>query len=442
MPETVANRKPLRLHEKLMAAARALGIREGMIISAAMVFAGSLDYLVHIVVGRRLAPIEYGIFVSVTALVQVLIFLSSTIRSVVGFYTTEAVHQPESGQSVAALVCQAWRWAWRWGLISTAILLICIPLLTRQLRLPDFAPMWAASLMVLLLFLRQVTHGVLQGTQQFGGLGLVQVVQAALRLIFAVTFIWVGTRAVGALAAQTLSCALAVAVAVWWLRDYFRNTSSAWTPSISRAYPLHTFLGLTAFGILTNLDPLFVKHFYSPSIAGNYGPVATLAKISLFLPWSLGFVILPKVKSRLARGEETRPILLMGIVASLVPGFCLSAAYLMFPGALVKAVFGSAYTNPGIVLGLANIATTLYAGLYIWLNYALSLDHPSFIYGLVTVVVAQCIAMYAFGRQSLVNLMVMMIVAAALGHLVGFLTTWSPARSTATRRPELVPSEQ
>src|SRR5262249_35767913 len=57
MPETAATARLLRLHAKLMAGARALGIHEGMIIAAAMVFAGSLDYLVHIVVGRRLAPI-------------------------------------------------------------------------------------------------------------------------------------------------------------------------------------------------------------------------------------------------------------------------------------------------------------------------------------------------------------------------------------------------
>jgi len=431
--------KKLGLH--CLAAARSLGIRDGAIIAAAMAFAGSLDYLVHIVVGRALAPAEYGIFVSVTSLVQILIFLSATIRSVVSFYTAELVngHSPDAG--VSALAGQAWRWAWRWGLVGTAFLMIVSPWLTKQLNLPTSSPMWATCGMVLLLSLRQVTHGLLQGTHQFSGLGFVQIVQAFLRLLFAAMLVWVGTHAVGALAAQTLSCAVAVAVAAWWLRPYLRTGAQNGAVITGHSYPLHTFIGIAAFGVLTNLDALFVKHFYSPTVAGDYGPVSTLARISIFLPWSIGLLILPKVRMRLACGQETRPILKMGILAALLPGLILTGAYLLFPGAIVRVVFGSQYANPGIVLALANLATTLFAGLYIWLNYALALNQPSFVYGLSALVVLQTVGMYGFGRQNLVALMLTMIAVAGGGHLLGFVTAW-PRRQTIPSGSNLVPSEQ
>jgi hypothetical protein len=300
--------------------------------------------------------------------------------------------------------------------------------------------LWASSLMVLMLFLRQVTHGVLQGIQAFTGLGVSLVLQALLRVVLAVLFIWVGTRAVGALAAQSLSCAASVGVAVWWLRHYFRNAPGSPRHRISLVYPAHTFLGLAAFGALTNLDALFVKHYFSPIVAGNYGPVTALAKISLFLPWALGFIILPKVKQRQAAGQGTRSVLLLGMAAALVPGLLLTGLYFLFSGTLVNVIFGGAYANPGVVLPLANLAATLYAGVYIWLNYALSLDRPAFVYGAMLVVVCQAVGMFLFGRQNLVHLTLAMIFAALIGHVVGFMTTWSAVPALCAQRADAVAS--
>src|SRR5215813_13427706 len=254
------------LKTRFFTLARSFGIKDSVVVAAAMVVAGSLDYLVHIVVGRRLAPVEYGIFVAVTSLVQLLIFLSTTIRSVVGFYTAELASRPECSANLSALVRQMWTWARKWGLIGTGALAVVTPFLAQQLRLPNSLPLWVTIFMVLILCLRQVTHGVLQGTHRFTALGIVLVLQAFLRVLFAVTFIWVGTRAVGALAAQTLSCAVAVAVAVWWLRSYFKGVKEISAHPISVVYPLNTFIGLATFGMLTNLDPLFVKHYFSPII--------------------------------------------------------------------------------------------------------------------------------------------------------------------------------
>lgn len=431
-----------RLRSRVLAAVRSFGVRDSAIIAVAMTLAGSLDYLVHIVVGRRLPPVEYGIFVSVTALVQLFMLLSTTIRSVVGFYTADLAARADSFERVAGLVRQTWAWAWKWGLIGTVALIFVSPFLAHQLRLPGSMALWAASLMVLMLFLRQVTHGVLQGTQAFTGLALVLVLQALLRVVFAVMFIWVGTKAVGALAAQSLSCAIAVAVAVWWLRPYFRKASTASPHPISLVYPLHTFLGLAAFGVLTNLDALFVKHYFSPRAAGDYGPVSTLAKISLFIPWALGLLILPKVKQRQVAGQDTRPVLWLAMAAALTPGLALTGLYVLFPGVLVKTIFGSAYANPGIVLPLANLAATLYAGMYIWLNYALALDRPVFVYASLLVVGWQAVSMFLVGRQSLVHLTLAMISAAVLGHAAGVITTWSTSRAPHTRRVELAASQQ
>lgn len=404
---------------------RSVGVRDSLVMAVAMSLAGVLDYAVSVLAGRWLVPTEYGVFIAVAAVMQVLAQLTNTIRNVVAFYTAKLSLQREGSRGVGAFVQRVWRWGWRWGALATAVMAIVSPALAHALRLPNAWPLWAASPVVLLFFIRTVTDGALQGLQSFGGFGAVQVIQSLLRLVFAAGLIWLGFQAAGAIIALPLAMAAVLILALWLLGPVFRDHSGVEAREVSWHYSSHTLLGLAAFAVLANLDALFVKHFYSPDVAGDYGPVVTLAKMSLFIPLALGIVLLPKATRRRASGRDPRPILLLALAATLVPGFTLTVIYLLFPSFIVRTIFTAAYTNPGVVLGLANLAASLYAGLNIWLNYALSLNRLRFIYVLVGVLICQGAGMYFLGRDSLVHMTMVMAAAGLVGNLAGFATTWS-----------------
>ena len=414
---------------RLAAKLRSVAMKQGLILGLSMLFAGALDYGVNVVAGRWLEPVEYGVFISVTAILQAMLLPAIAIRVVVAFYTVKmSVRGDSSG--LGAFLKRVWRWAWQWGSIAALLLAVLSPLVARILRIPNSLPLWAASLMVLMLVLRESTFGALQGIQAFTGLGIVQVIQALLRLVFAVALIMVGWHAAGAILAQPLGCALGLGLALWWLRPYLAHSSKAYSGPVNWRYSAYTFLGLGVFGVLTNLDAVFVKHYSSPEIAGNYGPVVTLAKVSLFLPWAIGMILLPKVMKRQAAGRDARPLLLVALMGALAPGLGITAIYFLSPAILVKILFTGAYSNPGIVLGLASLAASLYAALYIWLSYALSLERPAFVYALIGVLVWQGLGMFVFGRESLVNMTLAMVSAGIIGNLAGFVTTWSVVPKT------------
>jgi hypothetical protein len=115
-----------------------------------------------------------------------------------------------------------------------------------------------------------------------------------------------------------------------------------------------------------------------------------------------------------------------------LPGFALTALYLLYPSLIVRTIFTAAYTNPGIVLGMANLAASFYAGLNIWLNYALSLNRLSFIYILVGVLICQGAGMYLLGRDSLVHMTMVMAASGLIGNLAGFVTMWSGFAASET----------
>ena len=88
----------------------------------------------------------------------------------------------------------------------------------------------------------------------------------------------------------------------------------------------------------------------------------------------------------------------------------------------MQTLFSDIYTDPGIILGLVGAATTLYAGISIWLNYALSLDRHSFVI-VLGILVALVIVAMGFFHDSLFTIVIIMILGGVAGNLAGAFTT-------------------
>jgi O-antigen/teichoic acid export membrane protein len=409
------------------------GSVQGAMMAAAMVVAGGFDALVNIVAGRMLLKEQFAVFIAVVALIQVLVNVTNVIRTVVAYYTAEFTAESGGMDRVNTFFHRAWSWSWRWGAVATLAMLLLSPLIARFMKIESPWPLVAAGLALLMLFVRPVTDGTLQGIQNFLGLSSVQVLQSALRLLFAIILIQLGLEAFGAVLALPMATTTALLVAVWFLREFFnRPIKDIDVPGVSLRYSLFTLIGLGAYALLINLDPIVVKRFFSEAIAGDYGTVVTLGKINLFATLGIGMVLFPKATQRQAQGRDPRPVLALALSATIAVGLVLTLIYFLVSGPLVQAVFSGAYNDPGIVLGLVGIATTLYAAINIWLNYALSLQKHSFVVGLAVLVLLVIAAMFIY-HPSTTAVATIMIIAGVLGNLLGAATT--------LREPEAAPSE-
>jgi O-antigen/teichoic acid export membrane protein len=409
------------------------GSVQGAMMAAAMVVAGGFDALVNIVAGRMLLKEQFAVFIAVVALIQVLVNVTNVIRTVVAYYTAEFTAESGGMDRVNTFFHRAWSWSWRWGAVATLAMLLLSPLIARFMKIESPWPLVAAGLALLMLFVRPVTDGTLQGIQNFLGLSSVQVLQSALRLLFAIILIQLGLEAFGAVLALPMATTTALLVAVWFLREFFnRPIKDIDVPGVSLRYSLFTLIGLGAYALLINLDPIVVKRFFSEAIAGDYGTVVTLGKINLFATLGIGMVLFPKATQRQAQGRDPRPVLALALSATIAVGLVLTLIYFLVSGPLVQAVFSGAYNDPGIVLGLVGIATTLYAAINIWLNYALSLQKHSYVVGLAVLVLLVIAAMFIY-HPSTTAVATIMIIAGVSGNLLGAATT--------LREPEAAPSE-
>ena len=110
------------------------------------------------------------------------------------------------------------------------------------------------------------------------------------------------------------------------------------------------------------------------------------------------------------------------IAPAVAVGMVLTAVYFLASEPLVRIVFSSSYSDPGIVLGLVGFATTLYAAISIWLNYALSLQKNSFVIGLAVLALLVIVARLA-DHPDMTAIATIMIGAGIAGNVLGAITT-------------------
>ena len=372
---------------------------QSLALVAGVTLAYGLDYLFNLIIGRMLSPAEFSIVVALAGVGQVLVVSSRVIQTVVTRYISRFKAGEQADGRTASFFQAMFRASWRWGGVALLILVLLSWPLARFLQIEEVSPVLALAGATLLMVVRPVVGGALQGLQQFSALGVVQIAQALLRLLLGALFVWLGWGAFGAMFSLPLASAVALVVG-WVLLDTAVKQQTAvhhqvHLPELFR-YSTYTAAGLIGYAILLNMDAILVRTFFAEEVAGNYSAAVTLGKVIQFFPVAIIMVLFPKAAQRQATRRDTGRILLpaMGIVALVCGGIAL--IYALFPHPIVQLVLGAEYQVEGVVLGLVGLAMLLLSLANVWLNYFLSTEWPQFIYLIGVGIALQVGAMVLF----------------------------------------------
>lgn len=350
---------------------------------AATSLAFGLDYLFNLAAGRMLPPAEFGIVVSLAGVGQILVVASRVVQTVVTRTVSRFQSQTHGNRLVAAFFQQAYRSAGGWGSGITAVFILLSWPLAKFLQIEDVRPALALAVTTILMALRPVVGGVLQGQQRFEPLGLIQIIQAGGRLLLAVGLMAVGYGAFGAMAALPVGSLMALLFGLWVLRDLRRSrvdeSPVSDLPELMR-YSAFTAAGLIGFALLINMDAILVKRFFDPDAAGNYATAVTLGKVIQFFPVAIIMILFPKAARRRAENRDTRAVLLPALAVVGVLCGLVALLYFLIPDLLIQLIFGDAYQLPPRVLGLSGLAMMLLSLANVWLNYFLSTERTRFVY--------------------------------------------------------------
>jgi O-antigen/teichoic acid export membrane protein len=371
-------------------------LKPTLFLFAVDTLANAIDYAFHIYLGRALPPGEFGLFQTVNSALLIAVTAFGVMQPVLAKTVAEAEVHAAGDQGLTAESAALFRFFFRWSVLAglglAAALLAAAQPVGRLLGVPEFAVRYGA-LVVLLILLRPVVAGTLQGAQRFLHFGFTRLAYAAGRFGFAGAALAQGAGLAGAVASLPAGQLLAVAAGLLFLGSaVFRRGDrrvSGWTVREGLRLAGWAFATYGAFTALQNLDLLWVNRLFTPEESGAYAAAVLLRRILILFPGAAAVVMYPRIVAAVTRGVV--PDRLLGWTLAFVTGsvLALASVYAAVGPAVVAFAFGPGYEAAGPLLGMMGGAMLAYGIASVWLNLFLATRPALFVGFLVLTALLQ-----------------------------------------------------
>jgi len=362
--------------------------RNGLLI-VAFTAAGLLQWAFIKLVALNQPADEFGRFV---ALLHFVMILTTPLVSLQGAISRQVASLIASGRrdSVLPYLHRRLRsWLAPIGVVGAIVLLTAWPLASAlDLGSPLALVLLTAILLAYLPF--QACLGALAGSERFGPLAGLLVLDTGLRCLIALAFPGHVDTTVGALGASLTALVAALVVGLVLVHRGQGASKARRDPDESLTRALPAFLtGAIAFSVLAYQDALLVRLVLSPEDAGRYAAAVAISRLLLVLVYPMIPTMVPLVARRHAEGRPTRRVLLFHVF--LVSGPVTVA---VLAGVFVPDVVGSILLDPekhsglGGLLALAFAVASLLVVANLSMHYLLALHRVAVVPVLLAAAVA------------------------------------------------------
>ena len=369
------------------------------------------SYLFHIFMSRSLGPIDYGILASLFSLFMIISVPAQSLQMVMAKYVSGFKAYQEFGKT-RLLLKRSLRSVSLVAALVFVLLLLVSRYLSSFLHIPSRLPLVIISVALVLAIISPVTLGVLQGLQQFGYFGVDMMTGGIGKLIFAVFFVYLGLRVVGATLGLVLGYLFALLLALFLLRPFLSRGQDAGNCSFKLESAGGYFLaaGLTSlcYMALISVDILLVKHFFGPFQAGHYAAASILAKIVFYLPGGIIMVMFPRASELHALKEESRIVLKKSLFYGLVLCSSVVVLYFVVPSFVVKVLLGKEYIPAVPLIGTFGLAMFFFVLANILSIYQLSVNEFKFLKILVIATILE-IALVIIFHNTLAQIILILL---------------------------------
>ncbi len=370
---------------------------------------------------RLLRPDEYA---GLTAFFAVLI-LEQTGGQVVQSATARLVAQHAAHGDDPALHSFVRRWSSRILLIGGVPALVVV-VLAPLVRIGTFSPFAVATLGVTLFLAAALTFtlGLLQGLGRFGWFGSVYIAMALARLVAGVALVLLFAQIATPLRPQHgafLGAATALLVGAVGtllpLTPLFRAARGT-THEIHVARSEVRFFLLAAviflaYAALTFVDGL-VAPLRIPDEAGAYAGAITMAKVILFAPIAVGFILLERTANADALGRDADRYLFAALGFVVVTSGAVTLAYLVAPAFFTEVIVGTQYSLTASLIGPYGIAALSNALLSLWVAYFVGRGLMAYGGLLALAVVVELALLLIAGRDAVTMVRIVLTVSVAM----------------------------
>lgn len=324
---------------------------------------GVLGYVFQVLMGRLLSVADYGLFVTLMALLAVIGVPLGALNMVMSRKASayRANNQPEQ---IAAMF---W-WVNKrlfWTAVAVAVCVLPFtPMVQDYFRLGSLVPVWVFLLMVFAMLFSPVNIALLQAQQNFRWLAVNGVAGQGFKIVFCVALVLAGFALNGALMGMALALLAAWLMTFLPLRHVVALPTGASQAgehlSFKSAMPV--LIANLAFTVMTQLDMVLVNHYFDSQQAGIYAAASILGKAVMYLPGAIVMAMFPMVAENDSRDESSVHLLFNAL--ALTAGLATAGAlfYYFFADGIMPLLYGQKYQPAAELLryyGFAMLPMTL-----------------------------------------------------------------------------------
>jgi O-antigen/teichoic acid export membrane protein len=304
----------------------------------ATVASGIFMTATQIVANRWMEPGEWGLWLALLRIYLLMSIPSAGLQVIFAQQTAAAV-SPELQHRLARTVRTTLKATFLFWLAVALVAFIGTPYWMGLLKITRPAA-WHCTLLIGLASLwLPLVRGILQGQQNFLGLGWVLMLDGVGRLVMVWIILAFGGQAAGGMVGALCGTGVAIGLGGWLIRGLLRVPGEAvdWTPWLRKTVPLTLAIGSVQFMMIVDV-PYIQSVFPASQTATGYMPAALigLAMTTMLLP--MAAVMFPKVVRSAALTQRTSA-LEHAFAGTALLGAALAGACVLFPKLPLQIIF-------------------------------------------------------------------------------------------------------
>lgn len=371
-------------------------IRHPLFSGSAVMIGGSMivniiNYIYHLVVGRMLGPVNYGILASLFSIVTIIgIVPTSTSVSIVKYISSS-----KNLDEVSAVYGSIYGFVLKLAFIASLIVLLISPVIASFLHIGDISLVALISPILFFSLITLVNQATSQGLLKFTGFVVPSLASTLIKICLGIGLVVLGFSVFGAMIGVLIGTVLSFFVSIPFIKNLKKNMKKYDLKPFFK-FSIPVFFQALAFTSIFTMDVLLARHFLPPFEAGIYASLSILGKIVFFASSPIASVMFPVVSGRNTKGEPYQKIFWGAFALTFAVSFAIIVFYYLFADFAINILYGSAYLSAAPNLTLMGIFILLYTLDALLVNFALSLGETKIIIFPVVAAMLQAVLIWLF----------------------------------------------
>lgn len=377
--------------------------------------ANAINYLYHLLMGRVLGPVNYGVLASLYSIIYLIgVVPTSASVSIVKF-----ISSAKNGEEYS-VYSSINKFVIKLALAASVVLLVISPFVANFLQIRN---VWLVVTLVPILFLSLITlvnQATAQGLLKFIGTVVPALFSSLTKLVLGIILVYIGWSVFGAMVGVIFGATFAYLYSRRFVMRVLKKTKiHEFNLKPFFLFALPVLIQALAFTSLFTVDVLLVKHFLPPFEAGIYAALSTLGKIIFFAVSPITATMFPIVAKRKTNNQGYTKVFLASLAVTVVFGLGITSFYWLFPGIAIGILYGAAYLSAKSALVWMGLFMLFYSLSYLLVNYALSLGESKAVYFPLAAALAQALLIWLFHDSILQVIQISLSLAAVMFIFLG-----------------------